>query len=145
MKLIGLSPAIIVTAVALAGDGDVFVAADDAEGTDMDSSAAVLETAEAVGLLCPAVAACELEIGTAFGDPWVKADAGDAGYFKVAEFFANKRVGLLIQETAVFHLILIPTCCSSPSPPHLPVPLYGYYTAVYLQFEPTQRCILCLV
>lgn len=55
----------------------------------MDSSAAaagVLESAEAVGLLCPAVAACELEMGTAFGDPWMKADAGDAGYFKVAKF-----------------------------------------------------------
>ena len=45
--------------------------------------ALVVEAAESVGLLCPAEAACQLEVGVAYGDPWVKAEAGDVGYFEV--------------------------------------------------------------
>lgn len=47
------------------------------------SEALVLVNAESVEMQCPADAACKLEIGTAFGDPWVKAEAGDVGYFEV--------------------------------------------------------------
>lgn len=43
----------------------------------------VVEAAESVRLLCPAEAACKLEMGVAFGDPWVSAEAGDIGYFEV--------------------------------------------------------------
>lgn len=89
MKLVFPYGAIIAAAVVtLTGDADVFVAADDnAEETIVESSSGgILKTAEVVGLQCPPVAACELEMGTAFGDPWVKADAGDAGYFKVFGF-----------------------------------------------------------
>ena len=32
---------------------------------------------------CPAKAPCKLEMGKAFGDPWVSAETGDANYFKV--------------------------------------------------------------
>lgn len=63
--------------VALAGVGAV--AAEDSSS----SEALVVEAAESVGLLCPAAAACTLEMGVAWGDPWVKSEAGDAGYFQV--------------------------------------------------------------
>ncbi|CAM9344963.1 unnamed protein product [Scytosiphon promiscuus] len=40
--------------------------------------------AEAVGLLCPADIPCKLEIGTAFGIPWLNAEDGELGYFEVS-------------------------------------------------------------
>lgn len=54
-----------------------------AESSASDEALVEVEAAESVGLLCPAEAACKLEMGVAFGDPWVKAEAGDIGYFEV--------------------------------------------------------------
>lgn len=77
MKFCG---AIAVAAAAIALSSSSIVTAEDLPSS---SEALVVEAAESVGLLCPAAAACKLEMGVAFGDPWVKAEAGDAGYFEV--------------------------------------------------------------
>eukprot|EP00903_Cladosiphon_okamuranus_P013133 g12248.t1 len=53
-----------------------------AEDSSPDEALAV-QAAESVGILCPAEAACELEMGVSYGDPWVIAEAGDLGYFEV--------------------------------------------------------------
>ena len=70
----------------------IVVAAAAAAATAEDSAAdeaLVVEAAESVELLCPAESACQLEMGVAFGDPWVKAEAGDIGYFEVG---ANSQI-----------------------------------------------------
>lgn len=57
----------------------------DAEDTQEEerSADAAVGAAEAVGLRCPVAVPCKLEMGTAFGDPWLKAEDGEIGYFEV--------------------------------------------------------------
>lgn len=84
-SLYGVAVASVVTLT-----GDRYVIATGAEETK--DASLVLKSAQAVGLLCPAVAPCQLEMGTAFGGgfvpPFLEAHTGDAGYFKVIEFHA---------------------------------------------------------
>lgn len=62
----------------------------DAEGAQEERSAddTAVVAAEAVGLRCPLDVPCKLEMGTAFGDPWLKAEEGEIGYFEVIGFEA---------------------------------------------------------
>lgn len=59
------------------------IARSTAAAEDSSPDEALVQAAESVGLLCPSEAACKLDMGVAYGDPWVKAEAGDVGYFEV--------------------------------------------------------------
>lgn len=55
-----------------------------AEGTTaMPPSSKAVAVVSALPPPCPTTAPCKLSIGKAYGDPWVRAEAGDANYFKV--------------------------------------------------------------
>lgn len=77
------SSATFVAAAATTALARASIAAAAAAEDSASDEALVVEAAESVGLLCPAEAACQLEVGVAYGDPWVKAEAGDVGYFEV--------------------------------------------------------------
>lgn len=51
--------------------------------TPPGSASTAVVVAEALPPPCPAKTPCKLEMGKAFGDPWVRAEAGDENYFKV--------------------------------------------------------------
>jgi len=82
------------------------------------SEAIVLVNAESVELLCPADAACKLEMGTAFGDPWVKAEAGDVGYFEVSPSTAPDIPPRPVPRLArCEELVSMPNMCGAQQPP----------------------------
>lgn len=69
----------------------VIAAAEETQDATLSEALPAAESAtEAVGLLCPAAVPCKLDLGTAFGNPWLNAADGDVGYFEASVHLHTK-------------------------------------------------------
>lgn len=102
MKAPNIYRAVVASAALSCSKFDVTTADTEDTQQEEERSVDVVVAAEAVGLRCPVAVPCKLEMGTAFGDPWLKAADGEIGYFEVIWFEATDRVSTSVHVLHMF-------------------------------------------